>query len=128
MPVTRAPRMLVGDRERDRARARADVEDAWTVESREEREAALDDDLRLRPRDQRPPVDRQRQPAEAPFAEDVLERLARGAAGDERRRRARAASASTAGPARRCELAAGQPEDVRDDPLRVDARDLLGDG
>ena len=46
----------------------------------DEREGALDEDLRLGPRDQRPPVDGQRQPAEPPLAEHVLERLAPGAA------------------------------------------------
>ena len=43
----------------------------------EQLEAALDDDLRLGPRDQRALVDGERQPAEAPLAEDVRERLPR---------------------------------------------------
>ena len=49
----------------------------------EQREAALDDGLRLGSRDEHPAVDGQRQPAEAPLAEDVRERLARCRAGDE---------------------------------------------
>ena len=62
-----------------------------SVELAEEREAALDDDLRLGPRDQRAPVDLQRQPPEAPLAEDVGERLARLARGRGSRRRPRPA-------------------------------------
>ena len=76
--------MLVCDRERDRAASRADVEDARLGEPGDRREAALDDDLRLRPRDEHARVDRQRQPPEAPLAEHVRERLAPLAAREER--------------------------------------------
>ncbi len=77
------PGVLVRDRKRDRAAARADVEDARLVDLRDPRETALDDDLGLRPRHEHAPVDAQREPAEAPLAEHVRERLARLAAGDE---------------------------------------------
>ena len=76
-------RMLVGDRERDRAAARSDVEDARVGESGDTREAALDDDLRLRPRNEHAPVDGQHEPAETPLAEYIRERLACLASGDE---------------------------------------------
>ena len=76
-------RVLVGDRQRDRARAGADVEDARSLEAAQVRERPLDDDLRLRPRDQRAAVDRQREPPEAPLAEDVGDGLVPRAAGDE---------------------------------------------
>src|SRR5919108_575526 len=77
-------RVLVRDRERDRARADADVEDARPLQAREQREAPLDDDLRLGPRHERPPVGRERQPPEAPLTEDVGERLPRLAPGEQR--------------------------------------------
>ena len=73
-------RTLVRERERDRAGAGADVEHARLVDAGEQREAALDDDLGLGPRDERARVGLQRQPAEAPVAEHVGERLARGRA------------------------------------------------
>ena len=71
------PRVLVGDRKRDRARPRADVEHPRRVGAVEQRKAALDDRLGLGARNERPPVDGQREPPEAPLAEDVLQRLAR---------------------------------------------------
>ena len=91
--VTTRARMLVGDRERDRARAGADIEHRGRVEPAEQLEAALDDDLRLGPGDEDAPVDLQRQPPEAPLAEDVRDRLAaaRGARAARGRRRARSA-------------------------------------
>ena len=68
-------RMLVRDRERDRTAPRADVEHPRSLEPMQMGERALDDDLRLRSRDQRPRVGGQRQPAEPPLAEDVGDRL-----------------------------------------------------
>ena len=83
-------RVLVGDRERDRAGARADVEHARRVAAGEQAQGPLDEDLRLGSRDQRARVDRERQAPEPPLAEDVLERLARA----RRATSARAASSS----------------------------------
>ena len=51
-------------------------------------EAALDDDFRLGARDQGALVDEQRQPAEAPLAEDVRDRLVLRAAAHELSKRA----------------------------------------
>ena len=70
-------RVLVCDRERDRARAGADVEDARRLEAVQVRERPLDDDLGLRPRDQRAAIDREREPPESPLAEDVGDGLVR---------------------------------------------------
>ena len=71
---------LVLERERDRAAAGADVDDARELgRSREQREAALDDDLRLGARHERARVGLQRQPPEVPVAEHVGERLTRAA-------------------------------------------------
>jgi hypothetical protein len=53
------------------------------VPTSEQCETPLDDDLGLRPWDERAPVRLQRQPAEVPVAEDVGERLALSAALDE---------------------------------------------
>ena len=66
------------------------------VEVREQREAPLDDDLRLGPRHERARVGAQRQPPEAPLAEDVGERLA-GAAAARAARRTCASSSSSSG-------------------------------
>ena len=78
--------VLVGDRERDRARAGADVEDErLRRRPRDVVECALDDGLGLRAGYEHSRVDAQRQPPEAPLAEDVGGRLARGAPLDERR-------------------------------------------
>ena len=116
-------RLLVRDRERDRAAAGADVEHARRVEPREQREAALDDDLRLGPRHERARVGSQRQPPEAPLAEDVRERLAP-------RRAARRAPAPRAlGLVERpvvlgVELDPREPERVREQQLGVEPRRL----
>src|SRR5919108_2161338 len=76
-------RMLVGDRERDRARPDADVEHTRLAGAGEQLEAALDEHLRLRARDQDAAIDLQCQAPEAPLAEDVGERLAPGPPSDE---------------------------------------------
>ena len=113
--------LLVRDRERDRARAGADVEHAGLLDAVEEREAALDDDLGLGPRDQRPAVDVQRQPPEAPLAEHVGERLARAAPLDELAgtRPARLVER----PSRSCRARRAEtPEHVREQLLGVDLR------
>ena len=75
--------MLVGDRECDRTATRTDVEHPRCLEPEQKGESALDDDLRLGSRDQRPPVNCERQPAEPPLAEDVGDGLAACAARDE---------------------------------------------
>ena len=108
-------RMLGGDRQRDRARSDADVDDGR--DAVEQRQAAVDDDLRLGARHQHAPVDLQRQPTEPPLAEHVGERLAGLAAGDERPiplHRADLVDERQAGTRR--------PEHVRKQELRVDAR------
>ena len=71
----RDARVLVGDRERDRAGARADVEHTRRLKLPQVIEAALDDHLGLGPGNERPPVHREGQPPEAPLPEDVGERL-----------------------------------------------------
>ena len=118
-------RMLVCDREGDRAAARADVEHQRCFEPAQMEKRALDDDLRLGPRDQRAPVDGQRQPAEAPLAEDVRDRLAAGAARDEL-----AVAVELAVVERpvevRVELDALPAERVREQQLRVEPRRLGG--
>ena len=96
-----------------------DVEHHRLVDTGEQREAALDDELRLGPRYERPAVDCERQTPEAPLAEDVLERLARCPPRRERvellglRCRQRLVAAEW-------ELAAAHAEDVRDEPFGVD--------
>ena len=75
----RRVRQLVGDRERDRARAGADVQDARGLEL----ERHLDQELRLGPRDQDPAVNAQLDPAKALAAGDVGDRLAAQATADE---------------------------------------------
>ncbi len=67
---------LVRDRERDRARAGTEVEHARLGLVTEQGEAALHDDLRLGPWDQRPRVRLQHEPPETPLAQDIRERLA----------------------------------------------------
>ena len=86
----------------------------------EEGEAALDDDLRLGPGDQRPVVHLQEEPTEAPLAEDVGERLAPEAPPDELVQPLGLEGGHRA--ARRVELGAREPEHVRDENLGVDAR------
>ena len=75
--------MLGGERQCDRAAARADVDDARALEAHDRREGALDRDLGFGPRHERARVGTERQPAEAPFPEHVRERLAPAAALDE---------------------------------------------
>ena len=77
MPGDDRAGMLVGDRERDRARSRCRRRARGAARSPASSASARStSDLRLRPGDQRPTVDGQRQPAESPLAEDVLQRLA----------------------------------------------------
>jgi hypothetical protein len=111
--------VLVGDRKRDRARADADVQNTWLDEVVEEGQAALDDDLGLGPRDQGTFVHRQKQPAKAPLAEDVGERLAMDAAPDELVQSLAFVGRDRA--VRRVELGARHPEHVGDQDLGVDA-------
>src|SRR5262249_41841701 len=66
---------LVLQCERDGAGADADVEDPGGLDIREQREAALDDDLRLRPRHERAFVDSQDETAKAPLSEHIREWL-----------------------------------------------------
>ena len=79
-------RPLVLQRQRDRAAAGADVDDA---RAGRQRQPHLDQQLGLGPRDQHPRVDRQRDPPELLAPEDVSDRLARRAARDQRPRSAR---------------------------------------
>ena len=72
--------MLVGDRQGDRARARAEIEHARLRLVVQEREAALDEHLGLGTWDERPCVCLECQSAKAPLAEHVRERLAPAAA------------------------------------------------
>src|SRR5436190_6182279 len=112
--------MLVGDRERNCARAGADVEHPRLVTPAEERKRALDDDLRLRPRNERAPVNPEREPAEPPLPEHVREGLAALAAGDEPREVALLLARE-----RRVDEANRRPahaDDVRDEELRVHQR------
>src|SRR5512132_20121 len=83
-------------------------------------EAALDDDLRLRPRNKDALVDGQSEPPEAPLTEDVRQRLAHAPPRNE---------LTEASELRLLERALGdiepcprRPEHVREQPLRVDAR------
>ena len=115
--------VLVGDRERDRAASRADVEDPRRREVGDGRERPLDDHLGLRPWDEHPRVDEQRETAEAPLAEDVGERLPLLAADEQRLERLlliRAKRPATVG----VEVGAARPEDVRKEELGVDASRL----
>ena len=121
-------RPLVGERERDRAAPGADVDDARRVDPAEQREGALDHDLGLRARHERASVGPERQPAEAPLAEHVGERLARGPALDELAHGAGVGLVERIGPPGR-ELEPREAERVRGDQLgvelrRVDARAL----
>jgi hypothetical protein len=67
--------MFVGQRERDRTASGADVQHARLVEALEPGEAPLHDDLGLRPGHEHTAVDGERQPPEAPLAENVREGL-----------------------------------------------------
>ena len=75
-------RMLVGDREGDRARAGSDVENARALERPEVLEAALDEHLGLGPGYENGRCDTQLEPAEAPVTDDVGKRLASATALD----------------------------------------------
>ena len=77
------PRRFVGDRERDRPASGADVEDARLGDPVDPRQAALDHDLRLGPRNENPGIDAQREPPKSPLAEHVRERLAKLTAHDQ---------------------------------------------
>ena len=83
----------------------------------EQREAPLDDDLRLRTRHERARVGLQRQAAEAPLAEHVRERLARLATREQRLDGAVDLAVEVG-----VEAAARRAGDVREQKLRVDAR------
>src|SRR5262249_1235717 len=112
---------LVFDRERDRAGAGADVENLRRRDALDSRERALGDDLRLRPRHERPRVRGERQPPEAPLPQDVGKRLTAAPALHEN---------AGLGPllvgeravVLRVELDAREPERVREQELRVDPR------
>src|SRR4051812_46554125 len=68
--------MLVRDRQRDRTRARADVEHARLLLPGEQGEAALDHDLRFGTGHERALVGLEHDPAEAPLPQHVGEGLA----------------------------------------------------
>ena len=76
--------MLVGNREGYRAAPGPDVEHPWLFEVVDQREAALDDRLRLRTGDENSLIDPQGQTPESPLSEDVRQRLPTLAASDER--------------------------------------------
>ena len=101
-------------------RSRADVEDGRSLDAPKEIEAALDDALRLRPRDQDAGIHHQRQPPEAPLAEDVRERLARGAPRNERPVAVELGGRELTSGA--VQLTPAQPEDVGEQPLGVHLR------
>src|SRR5204862_4320922 len=84
-------------------------------------EAALDDDLRLGPRDQRAPVDLQAQAAEAPLAEDVRERRAPSPPLQELARRDHLPLVERAA-VLRVQRDPREPERLPEQMLRVDAR------
>ena len=122
--ATRAPRALVGDREGDRAAAGTDVEHARGFLIPDQREAALDDDLRLGPRHQGARVGAERQAAEVPVAEHA----ARSGSRAPRRctsSRAAARSASLQRPVvLRIELDAREAERSCEQALGIEARAL----
>src|SRR5690606_30580841 len=75
-------RALAGDGEGDRARARAEIRDPALAIGREVCERALDEELRLRPRDQRSGRDLELERPELAPPGEVGDRLAPGAARD----------------------------------------------
>ena len=87
----------------------------------DDREAPLDDDLRLGPRHQRAGVRPQRQPPEAPLAEHIGERLA-GASAAEQLAHLRQLLLAERPVELGVQLDARQPERVREQELGVDAR------
>jgi hypothetical protein len=76
--------MFIRDGEGNSARARTNIEDAHLGCGTKKSETALDDDLRLGPWDERTPVNREHEPPEAPFSEDVRKRFALSPSLDER--------------------------------------------
>ena len=114
-------RMLVRDRQGNRPGTDADVEHARLLEPCEQRQAALDDDLRLGARDERTRVRPQRQPPKAPLAEDVRERLA-GAAAAEQLPHLLELRLLEWTVELGVQLDPREPERVRDQVLRVDPR------
>ena len=116
-------RLLVGERERDRAGPGADVEHLRLVPVAQELEAALDELLRLGPRHERPLVGREREAAEIPLSEHVGEGLAPPAPLHELpRRRGLRLGQRTLEPG--VELDPREPERVREEALRVEPRVL----
>ena len=82
--VTVEPGQLVRQRQCDRAASGSHIDDSRVGDVSETCQTPLDHDLGLRTRNERPRVGLQRQPAEAPVAQDVGQRLARGAALEDR--------------------------------------------
>ena len=76
IPVTRAPACSSAIASAIAPGAGADVEHPRRLAAGDQRQRPVDQDLRLGPRDQRPPVDREHQATEPPLAEHVLEWLA----------------------------------------------------
>ena len=108
---------LVRNRERDCARARAEVEHARLELVTEQGEAALHDDLRLRARDERTRVCVQHQPSETPLSQHVRQRLALPATFEQHVELVRDVLVAPLVHAR-----AGGSKKVREEKLRVDAR------
>ena len=73
-------RALGLERQRDRAGAGADVDDARALDALQQLQAAVDEQLRLGARHQHPRIDREIETAEAPAADHVGHRLAQAAA------------------------------------------------
>ena len=115
--------VLVGEREGDRAASRTDIEDAGRGDAGEPCEAPLDHDLGLGTRDEHAPVDREREPAEAPLAEHVRQRLAGLAARDQPLELLLLGARELAFVLER-ELRARTADHVRHENLRVDLRRL----
>ena len=108
---------LVLQRKRDRTGTDADVQHARRVRPLEQRERPLDEDLGLGSRNERACVGLQRQPAKAPLAEHVGERLARFASLEERPPGAVHLPFGVG-----VEPAARRAEDMCEEELGVDAR------
>ena len=113
--------MLIGDREGDRTRSRADVDHRRGVDSSDRGQRPLDERLGLRPRHERASVGPEHEAPEAPLAQDVGERLAAAAPLDERSRRCSLGLVQRLVEAR-VELEAGQAERVGKDQLGVEPR------
>ena len=108
---------LVLQGERDRAGADADVEHARRRDAFEQRERALDDDLRLRAWHERARIRLEGQAAEAPLAKHVGERLTLLAPGEQRLQRAVDLAVEVGVDAGAC-----RAEHVCEQKLGVDAR------